>query len=130
MFLNILDDIPHKWYKIEEASGHTFDWNKIKNNFLKDFEFNPKEILPQEETRETINFLGKTSPEKIQEKGKTKVDQTSTSTCNSVSTHNIENIISLRVEMSNISFSGQRFRWKKNHPGVENFVKPVYSMTK
>jgi hypothetical protein len=30
MFPNTLDDIPHKWYKIEEACGHTFNWNEIK----------------------------------------------------------------------------------------------------
>jgi hypothetical protein len=32
--------------------------------------------------------------------------------------------------MENISFPGQIFRWKKDHPGVQNFVKTVYSVTK
>jgi hypothetical protein len=49
MFPNALDDIHHKWYKIEEAYGHTFDWNEIKNNFLKNFEFKPEEALLQDE---------------------------------------------------------------------------------
>jgi len=74
MFSNTLDDILHKWYNIEEASGNTFEWNEIKNNFLKDFEFNPKEALLQEEAREIKNFLGKPSPKEIQEKGTTKVE--------------------------------------------------------
>jgi hypothetical protein len=62
MFPNTLDDIPHKWYKIEEVCGHTFDWNEIKNNFLKDFEFRPEEALLQEATREINFFLEKPSP--------------------------------------------------------------------
>jgi hypothetical protein len=41
MFPNTLDDIPHKWYKIEEACGHTFNWNEIKEKFIRDFEFIP-----------------------------------------------------------------------------------------
>jgi hypothetical protein len=72
MFPNTLDDIPHKWYNIEEASGHTFDWNEIKNNFLKYFEFNPKEALLQEAAREIKNFLGKPSPRKFRKKEKLK----------------------------------------------------------
>jgi hypothetical protein len=43
MFPNTLDDIPHKWYKIEEACGHMFNWNEIKENFIRDFEFIPEE---------------------------------------------------------------------------------------
>ena len=68
MFPNTLDDIPHKWYNIEEALGHTFYWNAIKNNFLKDFEFNPKEALLQEASREIKNFLVKQSTKIIHEK--------------------------------------------------------------
>jgi hypothetical protein len=59
MFPNTLSDIPHKWYKIEEASGHTFDWNVIKSNFLKDFEFRSEEALLQETTKEIKIFLEK-----------------------------------------------------------------------
>jgi hypothetical protein len=32
--------------------------------------------------------------------------------------------------MENISFPGKRFLWKKTHPGVQNPVKTVYSITK
>jgi hypothetical protein len=58
MFLNTLDDIPHKWYKIEEEFGHTFDWKLIKGNFIKCFEFRLEEALLQEAVRE-INFFWK-----------------------------------------------------------------------
>ena len=43
MFPNTLDDIPNKWYKIEESCGHTSNWDEIKEKFLQDFEFNPEE---------------------------------------------------------------------------------------
>jgi hypothetical protein len=65
MFANTLDDISHKRYKIEEASGHTFGWNEMKNNFLKDFEFKLEEALLHEATREIKNFLEKPSPYEI-----------------------------------------------------------------
>jgi hypothetical protein len=32
--------------------------------------------------------------------------------------------------MENISFPGKSFRWKKNHPGVQNYVKTIYSVSK
>jgi hypothetical protein len=74
MFPYTLDDIPHKWYKIEEARGHTFYWNEIKSSFLKNFEFRPEETLLQEVTREINFFLEKPSPDQIQKKGKAKVN--------------------------------------------------------
>jgi len=30
MFPNTLDEIPHKWFKIEESCVHMFNWNEIK----------------------------------------------------------------------------------------------------
>jgi hypothetical protein len=73
MFPNTLDDIPHKWYKIEEACGNTFDWNEIKSIFLKEFEFRLRETLLQEETRE-INFFWKNQdPMKFRRKEKLKL---------------------------------------------------------
>jgi hypothetical protein len=62
MFPNTLDDIPHKWYKIEEACGHTFNWNEIKENFIRDFEFIPEEAHLREATQEIKNFLEKPNP--------------------------------------------------------------------
>jgi hypothetical protein len=68
--LNTLSDIPHKWYNIEEVSGHTFDWNVIKSNFVKDFEFISEEALLQATTKEIKIFLEKSSPKR--KKGKIK----------------------------------------------------------
>ena len=41
MFPTTLDDLPHKWYKIEEARGDAFTWKTLKENFIKDFSFTP-----------------------------------------------------------------------------------------
>jgi hypothetical protein len=35
MFPNTLDEISNKWYKIEEACGHTLNWSDIKENLSK-----------------------------------------------------------------------------------------------
>jgi hypothetical protein len=43
MFPRKLDGIPYKWYKIEEAWAKTFSWIKLKENFIKDFDFRPEE---------------------------------------------------------------------------------------
>jgi hypothetical protein len=73
MFPNTVDNIPYKWYKIGEACEHTFDWNEIKINLLKDFEFKPEETLLQATKREIKYFLEQTSPQKNQKKEKLKL---------------------------------------------------------
>jgi hypothetical protein len=72
IFQNTLDDIPYKWYKIEEVCGHTFNWNEIKENFIKDFEFRPEEALLQEATREINFFWNNQVPTKFKRKEKLK----------------------------------------------------------
>jgi hypothetical protein len=72
LFPNTLDDIPHKWYKIEEACGHTFNWNEIKENFMKDFEFIPKEALWQEVVKEIKKILEKKIPMRFRREVKPK----------------------------------------------------------
>jgi hypothetical protein len=44
-----LDEIPNKWYKIEESCGHTLNWEEIKENLVQYFEFNPEEEHLREE---------------------------------------------------------------------------------
>ena len=39
LFPTMLDNLPNKWYKIEEARGDTFTWKTLKENFIKDFSF-------------------------------------------------------------------------------------------
>ena len=41
LFLSTLDDLPTKWYKMEEARGETFFWHELRENFIKDFQFTP-----------------------------------------------------------------------------------------
>jgi hypothetical protein len=64
------------------------EWNETKNNFLKDFEFRPKETLLQDATTEIKNFLEKPSPQETQKKGKTKANMGLNSTCNLILMHN------------------------------------------
>ena len=42
LFPSMLANLPNKWYKMEEARGETFKWNKIRENFIKDFSFIPQ----------------------------------------------------------------------------------------
>jgi hypothetical protein len=93
MFPNTMDDIPHKWYKIEEACGHTFNWYEIKENFIRDFEFIHKEAHLREATKEIKYFFKKLNPDEIQKRGKDKFDKVSTSTCNFVSAQSQESIM-------------------------------------
>ena len=39
LFPLMLAKLPNKWYKMEEARGETFQWNKLRENFIKDFSF-------------------------------------------------------------------------------------------
>ena len=39
LFPSTFDDLPNKWYKIEEGRGDTFTWKIVKQNFIKYFLF-------------------------------------------------------------------------------------------
>jgi len=86
MFPSTLDKIPSKWYKIEEACGHTLNWFDIKENFIEDFKFNPEDENLRETSHQIKIFLEKLTPATQREKGKMVVDLRSTSTCNLIST--------------------------------------------
>jgi hypothetical protein len=58
MFPNT-DEIPNKWYKIEEVCGHTLNWYDIKEFFIKDFEFIPEDKHLRETTQQIKSFLEK-----------------------------------------------------------------------
>jgi hypothetical protein len=90
MFPSTLDEIPNKWYKIEEACGHALNWEEIKKKIVQDFEFNPEEEHLKEEAQEIINFLENPAPAAQKEKWNMNMDLGSTSTCNLVSTENKE----------------------------------------
>ena len=42
LFPSTLDDLPNKWYNMEEAGGETFLWHELRENFIKDFNFIPQ----------------------------------------------------------------------------------------
>ena len=49
--MSTLDDLPNKWYKVEESCGDTFTWQALKKKFIRDFSFNTKEEQLKEETK-------------------------------------------------------------------------------
>jgi hypothetical protein len=128
MFPSTLDEIPKKWYKIEEACGHTSNWAEIKENFVQDFEFNPEEEHLKDATCQIKIFLENPSPAVQKEKENMSVDGGSTSTCNFVLVENKEISTAQRIDMENIKWPGQSFQWKKDHPTLQNHVKSVLSI--
>ena len=62
MFPSTLDEIPIKWYKIEESFGHTSNWAEIKINFVQDFKFNLREDHLKDTTNQIKIFLESPSP--------------------------------------------------------------------
>jgi hypothetical protein len=122
MFPSTLDEIPNKWYKIEEACGHTLNWSDIKEIFIKDLEFIPEEEHLRETTQQIKIFLEKLTLAIQKEKGKMEVDKGSTSSCHLVS-------ITQRIDMENTTCPGQIFRRKSNHPTMKNHVNSILKIS-
>jgi hypothetical protein len=118
MFPSTLDEIPSKWYKIEEACGHTSNWVEIKENCVQDFEFNPEEEQLKDAAQRLKSFLENPSSVVQKEKAKMSVDGGSTSTCNFVLVENKEILTARRIDMENIKWPGQSFQWRKDHPAL------------
>ena len=57
LFSTTLDDLPNKWYKMEEARGETFTSNELKENFLKGFKFLVEEELLVKTSKQIKTFL-------------------------------------------------------------------------
>ena len=53
----MLADLPNKWYKMEEARGETFQWNKLRENFIKDFNFIPQNEKLVETAKQIKEFI-------------------------------------------------------------------------
>jgi hypothetical protein len=50
MLMSTLDELPYKWYKIEEAREDTCTWKELRKHVIKDFSFflveaNLKEVV-------------------------------------------------------------------------------------
>jgi hypothetical protein len=102
---NTLDDIPYKWYKIEEAWGETFSWITLKENFIKYFEFRIEEAQLVQAVQELRYFIEKPNPEEVGKRGKVQVDMGLTSTCNFVLSHQPVNQISSSTRHGECKFS-------------------------
>ena len=63
LFPSTLDDLPNKWYKIEEVRGDTFTWKTLKQNFIKDFSFSPDDEHLQPAAQQIQQFLKTTGKE-------------------------------------------------------------------
>ena len=48
LFPTTLNNLPNKWYKLEEARGDTFTWQTLRENFIKHFSFilNDEKLKP------------------------------------------------------------------------------------
>ena len=57
MFPHTLDDLPSKWFKLEEERGETLDWKEIRQNFISDFQFQPVNENIKEVVEEIKGFI-------------------------------------------------------------------------
>jgi hypothetical protein len=64
------------------------------------------------------------------ERGKMTIDIGSTTTCLLISIKNNENTTIGIIEMEKTSCHSQRFRWKCDHPVMQNYIKSTLKLTK
>ena len=57
LFPSTLDDIPNKWYKMEEERGEKFLWNELRENFIKGFSFTPEDEKLVEAMKQIKTFI-------------------------------------------------------------------------
>ena len=57
LFPSTLDDLPSKWFKMEESRGETFVWNELKEKFTKEFKFIPEDEKLAEATKQIKTFI-------------------------------------------------------------------------
>jgi hypothetical protein len=82
MLLIKLDDLPYKWYKVEEANGENWNWKILKGNFIIYYSFEIKlyhiELIVQEIQKKSERLMTMIN------KGMEKFDKGSTSNCNQI----------------------------------------------
>ena len=93
LFPSTLDDLPNKWYKMEETRGDTFVWNELKENFIKDIRFIPEADKMVEATNQIKKFIQPT----VQPKLTQKYNQPKAS-CNNIGSSKIPQFTRLRLE--------------------------------
>jgi len=120
MFLNMLEDLPSKWFKLEETRGETLDWNQVGYNFISDFQFQPTNKSMKEVVKEIKEFI---------------TEQKDTSrpelTCNTVSKISKKVCQPLnRLTLDNDKIVGKCFRLSKNHPVAAQPVRTLFTIAK
>ena len=118
-FVTTLDDLPNKWYKIEEARGDTFTWQTLRENFIKDFSFTPNDEKIKPIAKQIQQFIGAKSSNETVENNPTKE-------CRHMSTDEIQHSTKLQLEID--YFLGKSFQLKKNHSLGNIKVKTLYKI--
>ena len=119
MFPTTLDDLPNKWYKIEEARGDTFTWETLRENFIKDFSFTHDDEKLKPIAKQIQQFIGVKSSNEMVENNPTKE-------CRHTSTDEIQHSTILQLETDH--FPRKSFQLKKNHPLGNIKVKTLYKI--
>ena len=103
---------------MEEAWGETFLWRELKENFIKDFNFEPQNENLVETAKQIKEFV-----QPIE--NKTLRDNRPTINCNNIQTGTI--LQSKILQMENENPEGKSFRWKPNH---DETTKPICTVLK
>ena len=96
----MLNDLPNKWYKIEEARGDTFTWQTLKQNFIKYFSFLPADENMQPVARQIQQFLETNTSNEI-------VENNSTKECRNILVEELQH--STRLKLESDDFLGKSF---------------------
>ena len=120
MFPSTLDELPNKWYKIEEARGDTFTWKTLKQNFIKYFLFLPDNENLQPTAKQIQQFLETNTSNKI-------VENKPTKECRQVSVEELQH--SIRMQLESDHFPGKRFKLKRNHHLGKTEIKILYKIS-
>ena len=120
MFPHTLDDLPSKWFKLEEARGDTLDWKTIRHNFIMDFQLLSATEYITKEVAELQSFI-------TQQKDGSRA----ASTCLSVTATGKEVCSPVtRVDLETDHTIGKSFRLTKGHPTAMLPVKTLFSLKK
>ena len=94
---------------MEEARGETFLWNKLKENFIKDFKFIPEDDQLVEVTKKIKTFI-----KLIVSNVSTETQNQPNSSCDNIQLTKIPHSKRLWIETEHTN--GKRFQWKSDHP--------------
>ena len=101
---------------MEEAQGETFIWQELKENFIKDFRFIPKDTKLDEAIEQIKTFIQLTI-HRISTQNHNRLK----ASCNNIQSNRIPQSTRLRLENENTQ--GKIFQWKNNHPETIKLIK-------